>query len=91
MFTPWDINQPPDFVNELGIKWWFDAETTKWAHRKDSKGISLPDIHCFFIEKPDGYKSRVLIQNNKDIYESQSLEAVACRIDILKCIKQEEV
>jgi hypothetical protein len=47
----------PDFVNELGVKWWKDAETTKWATREDEHGTTL-DATVFFVEEPNGTRSR---------------------------------
>lgn len=90
MFTPWDTTKvpKPDFINELGVKWWFDPDTTQWARKKNKNGIALLDVYCFFIEKPDGYRSRVLTRNDVDIYESQSLEAIVQHIDILKFLEQ---
>lgn len=76
----------PDFINEEGVKWWVDKSTTDYAQRKDSKGITL-DIICYVIDRPDGYRTRVLIEEGNIIDDNTSLEAIACKIDMLKLIK----
>lgn len=74
----------PDFINEIGVKWWLDKATTKYAKSADSIGVTL-DVVCFFIEETNGRRSRVLVSKDKGaIYENQNLEALLSKIDILK-------
>ncbi len=79
MRTPW--SHPEDFgppvLNELGNKFWADAEMQGYAN---SKGVS---IQCLFVETVDGKKSRIIGKDDKALFENTSMEAVACHIDIL--------
>jgi hypothetical protein len=79
---------PPDFVNELGVKWWKDADTTKWATREDEHGTTL-DAAVFFVEEANGTRSRVMIQDGAVVAAEQSLEALAVKIDVLKFLKRD--
>ena len=81
----------PDFVNEEDVKWWQDKDTTRYAHKRDRHGTSLPDVVCWYVEQPNGVRTRVLIDNKagKILYEHQSLEAVAVHIDMLKFLKRD--
>lgn len=79
---PWD--KPPEFVNENGFKWWQDAETTGYAQKKNHNGKKL-DAVCCFVEEPNGRRTRILVSKNGDVLEeNQSLEGMACKIDVLK-------
>ena len=74
---PWD--KPPEFVNEKGFKWWQDAETTGYA-----KGKKL-DAVCWFVEEPNGRRTRILVSKKGEVLEeNQSLEGMCCKIDVLK-------
>ncbi len=77
----------PDFINEKGVKWWFDESTTKYAQRPDVNGITL-DVVCFLVEEPDGHMTRVLLSKNEEIIEEdQTLEGIGTKIDIRKLLK----
>jgi hypothetical protein len=79
---PW--NKPPEFVNEKGFKWWQDAETTDYAQKKNHNGKKL-DAVCWFVEEPNGRKTRILVSKKGEVLEeSQSLEGMAYKIDVLK-------
>lgn len=87
---PWDNEgAKPFFTNPEGMEWWFDTDTTKWAHRKDSNGVTLKNVIAFILRKDEGPLTRVLMnkETNEVIYENPGLEAVACHIDMLKAIK----
>lgn len=74
----------PDFVNEIGTKWWKDELTTQYAQRPGKQGIPLM-CTCYALEMVDGYKMRVLVDVNGNIIEEdQSLEGLACKIDVRK-------
>ena len=74
----------PEFVNELGVKWWRDEDMTKYVQKPDVHGTSL-DMFCFFIEEPNGRRSRVLVSKDAGIVEEdQNLEALAIKIDVRK-------
>lgn len=86
-FTPFD--SPPEHVNELGVKWWRDTETTKYAQRQDEHGTSL-DAVCFFVEQPNGYCTRVLVSAGGQILgENQTMDGMGCKIDVLKYFQRD--
>lgn len=87
-FEPrWERDEP-DFINDTGIKWWLDKETTHYAKRENHNGTKL-DYQVFVVEKPDGYKTRIILDEKRQpIYEHQRLEDIAVKIDILKLIKE---
>lgn len=79
----------PEFVNELGVKWWRDPSTTQYAQKPDKHGITL-QVVCFGIEEPSGRRTRVLISQAGEIIEAdQSLEALATKIDVRKFLKRD--
>lgn len=47
---PWDTE--PEFVNELGVKWWKDDYMTEYAQKPDRSGTVL-DAVCFYVELAD--------------------------------------
>lgn len=84
LLPPFD--RAPDFVNEKGVKWWSDADTTRYARRKTSKGQSLPTAQGWLVEEPSGSRTRLLVDNGKIIAESPSLEGIGTRIELLKAL-----
>lgn len=80
--TPFDT--PPDFINELGVKWWRDPHTTDYAQRKDAFGVSL-DAVGYYVEMPEGGRTRLLLSKHGALLaEGQSLDALGTKIDVLK-------
>ena len=83
------FEREPDFVNELGVKWWKDHHTTNYAQKEDRNGTKL-DVVCFYIEEPTGRRTRVLISKAGEIIEEdQSLEGLAIKIDVRKFLKRD--
>lgn len=82
-WTPWIDNTVPDAVNEIGVKFWIDHDMQRYAKQKD-----INDVQCLFAEAVDGYRSRLVVRCGKIIEESQSLEAVACFLDVLTLAAQ---
>lgn len=41
------FKQEPEFVNEVGVKWWRDHSTTHYAQKPDINGITLNAV-CFY-------------------------------------------
>lgn len=79
----------PEFVNELGVKWWRDTDTTEYAQKEDRNGISL-DVVCFGVEFPNGSRTRVLVSREGEVIEDdQNLEALATKIDVRKFLKHD--
>lgn len=83
---PWD--KTPDYVNEIGVKWWLDKDTTDYANKKNINNKKL-NARCWFIEDTDKRRTRVLVcsDTNNILYESQSLESILYTIDFLKFVK----
>lgn len=79
----------PDFINELGVKWWIDKMTTNYAQSPDVWGTRL-NAMCFFVEEPGGRRTRVLIDRGTEnvLAEDQALDGIGCKIDILKALKR---
>ena len=74
---PWD--KQPEFVNEKGVKWWQDKETTDYAKRKKLDAV------CWFVEEPNRRRTRILVSKKGEVLEeNQSLEGMCCKIDVLK-------
>lgn len=77
------LGRPPDAVNELGTKWWKDADTTEYAH---SKG--LKDAVVFRIETADRCRNLLLTERDKILFGSQQLESIAIQIDMIAMIRE---
>ena len=69
---------PPLTTNELGIKFWLDRSTTSYAKNK-----GLVDVVVFFTENVEGYRNRIITENQEVVWESRELEAIAAHIDIM--------
>lgn len=78
-----------DFVNDRGVKFWFDLFTSRYLWEGD---VTLPDVYCWFAMEPNGCLERVLIDHRTGdyLYASVSLEAVAIHIDMLKLNEKEK-
>jgi len=86
-----DFESKPDFVNSDGIKWWKDDNLTSYAKKRDiTFNISL-DLNVWATEFPNGFRSYVITDSKGAIFESQSMEAIGCHIDIMKCAKARKV
>lgn len=79
--TPFETE--PHFVNELGVKWWPDRDTTAYAANKGRLNVSLKAA-VWFTEDKSGYRSRVIVVNGDVVYDNQSLEAILAHIDMMK-------
>jgi len=78
----------PDTINEKGVKWWLDKETTEYATNPDIHGVKLPNTFVYIFETPDGYRARLLIVDGVVMGEYQQLDTIGCKIDILKLAKR---
>lgn len=87
-----DLNKP-DFINDIGVKWWLDKSSTQYAHKKDVKGISLKNLYVYMVEETNGVRTYVIVdnENGEFVYENQQLEAIGVRIDMLKALKQKPI
>ena len=77
---------PPDFINAEGVKWWHDDSTTKYARNPDKFGTTL-DVQCWYVEFPNGSRTRVLINADQQVIEeSQTLDGIGIKIDMRKML-----
>jgi len=76
-------DKEPDFVNEKGVKWWFDEDTTRYG--------KLPHYKVFFIQDKS-YLSWVIIdyRTNKVVYESQGIEDICVHLEMLRLMEEAE-
>lgn len=90
-FRPFWEQRDPDFINELGIKWWLDKDTTSYAMKPDRHGTSL-DVNIWVAKFPDDHITRLMINSSYEVIEDeQSLEAMAVKIDVRKFLKNEDL
>lgn len=85
-FTPFDTK--PAFVNAEGTRWWEDADLTAYAVKPDVHDIMLTKASVWYVEKPDGYQTRLLVMDDAIEFESQKMEDMAVHIDMLKTAKR---
>jgi len=92
---PWDNGESPYWVNpENGVEWYVDKTLTEWCTRETLNNDPKLDAAVFYVcENKDGKVNpldRVLISKvtNDVLYSATSLEAMACRIDILRVNKR---
>lgn len=77
------FDRQPDAVNEAGHKFWLDKSTTQYARDK-----GLADVQVLFVERSDGYQTRIIAQGGEAIYEDQSLEGIGVQLDIMAITKE---
>lgn len=74
-YYPFDDFEP-DFVNEEGVKWWKREEATQKLLDNNVKAA------CYNVEKKNGKRSIVLIDEKGVFYETQELEALWIRMEV---------
>lgn len=73
--------QDPDYVLE-GNQWWLDKETCRYINSKAN--LENKKIIAFFVKlQNEPVIQRVVVQDQKVIHETTSLETQACFIDML--------
>lgn len=81
------IKTEPLLVNDKGVKFWLDKDTTQYAKYK-----GLTDIVVFYLEEPNGRLTRLITEQkngqSEELYDSQSLEAIAAHIDFIKLSRE---
>ena len=79
----WDTIEP-DFVNEEETKWWVDEDMMQYLGVLEEKhNIKWKEeIACWLVERKDGYRTRIIIVDNKPAYESQKMEFAAAFLDV---------
>lgn len=84
--------QEPNFVNELGIKWYIDESVTHYCLKENISGVFLDNVLAYVVVLPDGNTDRVLVDVNKQevIYATKNLEEIGVEIDRLKLLKSYE-
>lgn len=81
------FDSEPEFVNELGTKWWLDAHSTNYANQPDSNGTAL-DVKVFYVEEASGRRTRVVVDHGEVIAEDQTLDGIGMKIDMFKFLKR---
>lgn len=75
----------PTHVNENGVKWWLDESLTKYSRNHNGeKDESMKDVVVWCVERPNGYRTRVMTEGNEILEENQTLEGMACKIDWIR-------
>lgn len=84
------LDEPPTFVNDIGVKWWLDTSSTNYAQRPDYYGTTLPNITAWIVQTSNGYTTRCLTDSNTNqiVYESQALDGIGSKIDMLKAMER---
>ena len=77
-------DQEPDYINYDGFKFWMHGDLSKYAK---SKGL---DMMTWIVESPNGVREFVTVSKGKPVHSSQSLEAVACWMDVQAFVKDSE-
>lgn len=88
MFKPFWETREPDFVNADLVKWWRDPDITEWCQRPNSNGTVLKG-EGWVVRTPEGRISRVVVSDNRIVADDQSMEALCCKIDVLKMLGSE--
>lgn len=68
----------PDFINELGVKWWLEKSLTQYAQHK-----GLSNTRVWLVEEPSGRRTRLLVEGDAILADDQSLEGMGIKIDAL--------
>lgn len=73
--------QDPDYILE-GNKWWIDKDTCRYINSKPN--LINKKIVAFFVKlQNESIVQRVVVQDQKVLHETTSLETQACFIDML--------
>jgi hypothetical protein len=68
----------PDFVNEIGVKYWFQNDLTRYAFLKGLRGVRV-----WLAERPTGFKAYILTEDDTVLLEDQTLEGLGLKIDLM--------
>lgn len=86
----------PDFVNEIGTKFWKDQVGTDYACKQDAHDRKLNAV-CFYMETKatetePSHRGYILVdkKTNEVLAEASGVEAMGVRIDILKFLSTEK-
>lgn len=82
-----NFTKEPDFVNEKGVKWWCDYETTKYAMVENAQGNTLPGVVVYAVEEPNGHRTYLICDKKGVLFESQRLEDIGVHLDMMKIVK----
>lgn len=82
--TMFGIIGEPDYINELGTKFWKHQGLTEACQTPDHNGVTLPTARVWIVEPPKGGKAYLLTIGSDPAYETKRFEDMAARIDITK-------
>ena len=75
-------NREPDFVNDIGLKWWLQKPLPRVAEILQEK-----EIRWYYVENEDkSIKKHLILERNEIIKEETQLEAVGAYLDMLAMI-----
>ncbi len=69
------FDRPPEFINEIGVKYWLDRDSTAYAKQK-----GLDNVQVLF---------RVIAENQLPVYENPRIEDILVHIDIMRLAKND--
>ncbi len=75
----------PDFVDDEGVKWWFEPTLTNYAINK-----GFNDGKVWVVERPDGYRTRLFTEGSDLLAEDQTIEGICFKIDLLAKAKKHQ-
>jgi hypothetical protein len=86
---PWERDEKPYFINEMGFEWYVDKFATKWAHDDvclsayhTRKGIK--NVVAFFVKNGDEIRSVLIDEKQEVVAEAENTIGLCHKIDKLK-------
>lgn len=82
----------PDFINQEGVKWYFDEFLNNYISNEQAFNLpKLENLGCFVVKGPD-YIDYVLINDEQKIlasysYSTEGYEQIIAKINIIKISK----
>jgi hypothetical protein len=71
-------NEPPDVVNNHGVRWWHEVSLTRYAAKE-----GLASVRVWTIETRDGMRTRVVTEGTDVLADDQTLDGIGVAIDVL--------
>ena len=90
LWSPWD--KPCDFKNDQGTEFWVDHCSSHYFKKRFADQNIKGDFNyiVYFVRASDGYKTRLVCDNDGAIYESQQTDAIYTFIDSLIISKKDD-
>ena len=71
------------FTNEKGITWTIEKTATQYA-----ASLKLKDCVVCRVKYPEKNESYVIVENGEATFESQSLDTIGARLDIISLLRR---